>query len=67
MTLVIDNHRLLSPIRLLYDVGDNASLIDDDDNCAVKDLFWSLQIHSPFTGTCSVVVKRGWGLSLSFS
>lgn len=42
---------------------------DDDDNWAVKDLqnylFWSLQIHSPFTGTCSVVVKRGV-LNLSF-
>lgn len=65
MTLVIDNHRLLTPIRLLYGVGDNASLIDDDDNCAVEDLqdylFWSLQIHWPFTGTCSVVVKRGEG------
>lgn len=65
MTLVIGNHRLLTPIRLLYDVEDNASLIDDDDNCAVKDLqddlFRSLQIHSPFTGTCSVVVKKRGG------
>lgn len=47
----------------MYDVEDNASPIDNDDNCAGKDLhdylFWSLQIHSPFTGTCSVVVKRG--------